>query len=180
MNTEAHIRELIVRLARLESAAGWSGDLNPAQRDALNYLARANRFSRSPSHVADYLGTTRGTTSQSLKTLERKGYIVEERSEKDRRSISYSLTELGVEATSQSTFLDTSIKDLPQNESANLLGHLQNVLRNVVAQNGGRPFGMCKDCTYHRANKKGAFCTLLSLHLEQKESDQICNEQVPA
>ena len=61
------IRTLIERLAKITTAVDWQDGLNPAQYNALSYLALANRYSRSPSHVADYLCTTRGTASQTLK-----------------------------------------------------------------------------------------------------------------
>ena len=71
------IRDLIDRLTRLAAAEEWNGPLNPSQFAALNYLARANRFSRATSHVADFLATTRGTASQTLKALSRKELIAE-------------------------------------------------------------------------------------------------------
>ena len=64
---EAQIRFLLNRVDRVASAEDWSDDLNPTQMTILRYLDRANQFSRSPSNIADYLGTTRGTVSQSLK-----------------------------------------------------------------------------------------------------------------
>jgi predicted transcriptional regulator len=60
---------LIDRLERLTRAGEGLG-LNPAQWEALRFLARANRFSRSPAAVADYLASTRGTVSQTLIALE--------------------------------------------------------------------------------------------------------------
>ncbi|CAH2394963.1 hypothetical protein [Mesorhizobium ventifaucium] len=51
---------LIDRLERLARSGEQSGRLNPAQWDALRYLARANRFSRTPAALANYLASTRG------------------------------------------------------------------------------------------------------------------------
>jgi DNA-binding MarR family transcriptional regulator len=87
------ISDLIDRLGRLNAAEEWNGPLNPSQFAALSYLARANRFSRAPSHVADYLATTRGTASQTLKALARKELIAESRLEEDKRSIRYDVTD---------------------------------------------------------------------------------------
>lgn len=179
MDTNTYIRELIVRLARLEAATRWEGDLNPAQRAALDYLTRANRFSRSPSHVADYLGTTRGTMSQSLKTLERKGYIIEERSETDRRSISYSLTEKGESAQDEASLLNVSLAGLSSQDQKVLRHSLHKALEKVLEHNEGRSFGLCKECAHHRTTDKGPLCALLSEHLSPEEADQICNEQTP-
>ena len=88
------IRTLIERLAKITTAVDWQDGLNPAQYNALSYLALANRYSRSPSHVADYLCTTRGTASQTLKSLEQKGFIHSVASATDKRSTTYQMTRL--------------------------------------------------------------------------------------
>lgn len=180
MDTTTQIRALLNRLARLDAAETWEDDLNPAQISALEYLARANRFSRAPSHVADYLGTTRGTMSQTLKALERKGYVTETRSETDRRSITYSLSEAGRSAIARTHALSDAIDALPTAERDRLRDGLSAILTARLAANDMRAFGMCKTCAYHRQTADGAFCTLLSLPLGPSETTQICHEQVPA
>jgi DNA-binding MarR family transcriptional regulator len=87
--------------------------LNAAQRGALAYLARANQFSRAPSNVADYLCTTRGTASQTLKALERKGFVVKVVSPADKRSIAYDITEKGQLALETPSALDAALATLP-------------------------------------------------------------------
>ncbi len=67
--------QLIERLDRLVRSGESGHGLNPAQWEALRYLARANRFSRNPAALADYLGSTRGTVSQTLIALEQKGHV---------------------------------------------------------------------------------------------------------
>lgn len=39
------------------------------------YFARANRFTRSSSALTDYLGLTKGTVSQTINAVERKGLV---------------------------------------------------------------------------------------------------------
>ena len=63
------------RLTRLMRAGEHEGGLNPAQWEALRYLSRANRFSNSPIALTRFLGSTKGTISQTIKALERKGFI---------------------------------------------------------------------------------------------------------
>ena len=63
------------------------------------YLARANRFSRGPSHLADWLGTTRGTVSQTLKALERDGLISRKAYPTVPVTVEYALTPLGRKLT---------------------------------------------------------------------------------
>ena len=180
MTAPDQINALITRLARLEAAATWDSDLNPAQVAALDYLFRANRFSRAPSHVADYLGTTRGTMSQTLKVLARKGYLAERQSSTDRRSITYDPTASGIDRAKRAPGLVHAIAGLPAEDQSRLRSLLSAVLREQLAANGGRAFGLCKSCTHHRTTREGAFCALLSLPLAPEETGQICHEQVPA
>lgn len=180
MNNHLHIRELITRLARLDAALGWDGDLNPSQRAVLAYLGRANRFSRSPSHVAEYLGTTRGTISQSLKSLLQKGYVTEVRSSQDKRSISFSLTDKGEEVARAVNGLDHVLSDLPETQKQALQTTLMKALSDLVQLNGGRAFGVCKTCIHFKSTGAGGHCRLLSEPLSPEETDLICHEQASA
>lgn len=180
MDEPHHIRAVIKRLARLDAAEVWETDLNPAQIAALDYLARANRFSRAPSHVADYLGATRGTTSQTLKALMRKGYVAEHRSKTDKRSISYTVTDLGRAQIAGQGRLMEALEALPERQRRELSQVLSSVLKRQLTATGGRLFGVCKTCRYHRSEGDRAYCALLSLPLLAEEADQICHEQVAA
>jgi DNA-binding MarR family transcriptional regulator len=73
-------------------AEGFDGKLSHAQWVALRYFARANTFSRTPSAFAEFQATTRGTASQTIKTLEAGGHMVRQRSKEDGRSVSLRLT----------------------------------------------------------------------------------------
>lgn len=180
MKPDHGIRILINRLARIDSAAGWTGGLNPTQRAALEYLSEANQFSRSPSHVAEYLGTTRGTMSQTLKALVRKGYAAERRQKSDQRSISFELTEAGAAAVTEPNPIADAIGSLPAGVQSALRDGLLQSLRQALAANGGQSFGKCKTCAYHEADSENGFCSLLKLALEPGENDKICVEHKEA
>jgi DNA-binding MarR family transcriptional regulator len=83
------------RLTRLIRADEHTGDLNPAQWSALRYLSRCNRFSNAPAALTRYLGATKGTVSQTLIALERKGLIEKSVRPGEARSVILSLTEEG-------------------------------------------------------------------------------------
>lgn len=177
MNTHTYISELITRLARLDASASWAGDLNPTQKAALGYLSRANRFSRSPSHLSDYLGTTRGTVSQSLKSLLQKGYVEEHRSEQDKRVVSYELTAKGEKVALDPTPLEVALRRLGADETASLQSVLTDVLRQILKQKDGPEFGPCQTCIHHKMRPDGARCLLLDVGLTDLERTQICFEQ---
>lgn len=84
--------QLIDRLERLARGADTGGAVNPAQWTALRYLARANRFSRTPAALAEFMQSTRGTVSQTLIALEHKSLLTRTQNERDRRSIDLALT----------------------------------------------------------------------------------------
>ncbi|SDU40355.1 MarR family winged helix-turn-helix transcriptional regulator [Stappia sp. ES.058] len=180
MITTDRIRSLVNRLARLDAGADWEADINPAQRAALDYLVRANSFSRSPSVVADYLGNTRGTVSQTLKSLARKGFVAEERSTADKRSISYRVTDAGLREASRSGPLAEALFEIREPDLLALANDLEGLLRRAVRAGGNKPFGICRNCLHFRPGDEGGFCSLLSLPLETDETTQICHEQEPA
>jgi len=164
------------RLARVASAEDWADNLNPAQTAALSYLARANKYSRSPSLVAEYLGTTRGTASQSLKSLQKKGLIQERRSETDKRSISYDLTEDGWSLMSKERTADKAIESLSDVDKAALEATLTKALTAILRGRGQKEFGQCKGCRHHAPGAPNATCMLLNVSLEPHEAEQICQE----
>lgn len=182
MTTPHHnqIRALIERIARLSESEDWAGELNPAQMSALSYLAIANRFSRAPSHVASFSGSTRGTVSQTLRALERKGLVTENRSQNDRRSISYSVTVEGRDLAQSGKALDNAIASLPPGKARALEQGLGDILRTLLAARGGKAFGMCRQCRHHERRGSAGYCHLLKVDLERAETEQICHEQEPA
>ncbi len=176
---------LIGRLERIARAG--AGALNPAQWEALRYLGRANRFSRTPAALADYLTSTRGTVSQTLIALDAKGYVVRERSARDRRSIHIRLTPRGEKALARDPLLALA-RDIGLGMGSgarNLVGDLRRALGATIARNEGRPFGLCHDCRHFRRavrvlGRQPHHCALLDEKLSEAESESICVEQEPA
>ncbi|MEH6525594.1 MAG: MarR family transcriptional regulator [Sneathiella sp.] len=171
------VKELIDRLARINSADEWAEDINPVQWTALSYLVRANRFSRSPSQVSDFMTATRGTVSQTLKALARKGLVKEVRSDQDKRSISYSVTKQGEALFQKISTIEAAAPLLNDTDMSSLLSGLEMLVRTTLHQRGLRPFGICKTCVYHRKTAQGGFCELLDEPLSIPETTQICHEQ---
>ena len=53
--------------------------------EVLNYLSHSNKYTDTPAATASYFGMTRGTVSQSLIVLEKKGYLEKSQDENDKR-----------------------------------------------------------------------------------------------
>jgi len=175
-DSKIRIKELVDRLGRVSAANEWDNDLNPTQSAALSYLARANRLSRSPSQVSEFLTATRGTVSQTLKALARKGLISETRSEEDRRSITYSITEKGMEHFRKIGVIEHAAAQLEHTESEALILGLEALVHNALGQRGYRAFGVCKTCIHHHKRTDGGYCKLLGEPLASAEAEQICFE----
>lgn len=177
---------LIDRLERLARSGVPVRGLNPAQWEALRYLTRANRFSRTPAALADYLGSTRGTVSQTLIALEQKGFVARAPSRRDRRSVELALTPTGVAALAEDPLraLAADIGAAAGSDPAALAETLRAVLRAAVARNGGRAFGVCRTCRHFRHAADPARephrCALLDEPLSEEDSSAICVEQEDA
>ncbi len=63
--------------------------------EVLNYLSHSTKYTDTPAATASYFGMTRGTVSQSLIVLEKKGYLEKNTDENDKRIIHVKLLPSG-------------------------------------------------------------------------------------
>lgn len=188
MNTSAAIEaaHLLDRLERLARSEETAGVLNPAQWEALRFVARANRFSRTPAALAEYLGSTRGTVSQTLIALEQKKHVRREANARDRRSVVIELTPVGKRALQNDPILSLAADLTAANPDKldDLIETLRGVLQAKIARGGGRPFGVCHSCRHFRKGEEAVgqqshHCALVDEPLSEAESYAICVEQEP-
>jgi DNA-binding MarR family transcriptional regulator len=174
--------DLMAHLGRLAHGEGFVCGLTAAQWTALRYYARANRFSRTVSAFADYHATTRGTASQTVKSLVGQGYLTRTRSESDGRSARFDLTETGRVLYGNDPFEDLvrAIAELPQGLQNNLLVALERVMGHVARERQKRPFGTCPlcdhldECVYRRDEVIEYFCSLENVPIEPAGMEEIC------
>jgi DNA-binding MarR family transcriptional regulator len=147
MNSRS-IAELVFHLGRIASGEGLAENLTPAQWSALRYFALANRFSRTPSAFAAFHATTRGTASQTIKSLEAQGYLSRMRSEDDKRSVQLVLTDKGLGILADDPFesLVRAAESLPPSVQGHFTQALQRMLAQVSRDRGKSPFGTCMSC----------------------------------
>lgn len=178
--TSFRAAHLIERLARLARAGGFAAGLNPAQWEALRYLERANRFSRTPAALAEFFATSRGTVSQTLIALEAKGLIAKTQNTRDARSVALALTDAGrrmLTNDSERAFA----ADLEAGGAAPAIAAaLEDALRLVLARRGGKPFGVCKTCRHFRKGEAAHRCALLDETLSPQDAEAICAEMEAA
>jgi MarR family transcriptional regulator, negative regulator of the multidrug operon emrRAB len=87
--------DLLVQVGNAWHFDGTRQGLHDRDWMALRFLARANRFSRTPSALAQFVGLTRATVSQMIKDLEGRGYLERRRSPIDKRSVTLAVTPQG-------------------------------------------------------------------------------------
>ena len=178
------IAALLERLARLGRAGRYRRGLNPAQGDALTYLAAANRYSRNPSALADFLGSTRGTVSQTLIALERKGLVARRADPRDGRAIALELTREGraLVESGVETAVEKALRGMSLANQAVLAGLLAEALAEAQHQNRLRTFGMCSTCIHFQRDDSGKVpggphrCGLTREPLSDSDSLLICRE----
>jgi DNA-binding MarR family transcriptional regulator len=171
--------EMLDRLVRMAHGAQFCAGLNPAQWEALRYLSRANRYSRSPGALAAYLGATPGTISQTVIALEEKGYVTRSRAPNDRRSVEVRLTAAGEEVLRRDplAILGEAMDGLSADERQALGRAVDRVIERVNAARGVPGFGLCRDCTHLRQPEKDAkscCCGVTGEGLAALELTQIC------
>jgi DNA-binding MarR family transcriptional regulator len=171
---------LIERLTRLLRAAEHGAELIPAQWEALRYLSRANRFSNTPTAITRYLGATKGTISQTVKALERKGYIGKETRADERRSVSLTITPKGEDALKRSSWvaLAASADDIKGKTRRRMQKGLEALLAEVVQQGQHPQFGSCPSCRHLEAEKP--FCRFFQQQLVQDELELLCVAYAPS
>lgn len=177
--------EIIVHLARMAQTAGGA-DLTSAQWMALRYFARANRLSRTPSAFSAFHATTRGTASQTVKSLVALGLLERHRNETDGRSVLFDLTDAGRAVLEQDPLraLSQVLEALPQSRRDGLLAALQQVAGALAMQRDAAVFGTCADCAHCEPSSESgaelpAFCRCAEVMLMAREMDALCVEFQP-
>lgn len=180
--------DAILRLGQMVSGPGLSDGLSWAQWTVLRYLARANRFSRTPSAFAAFHGTSRGTASQTIKSLIKGGYVVATRSPIDGRSTRLDLTAKGRTALDRDPAKDlvAAIDDLAPGQRSEAAAMLGRLIHRLAERRKSPAFGSCGDCR-HRSDlaqdPDGARlceCRVAQTTLEPAETVQLCLHYQPA
>ena len=186
--SERGVAELLAHLGRMTSGDGFVEDLTPAQWTALRYFSRANRFSRTPSAFAEFHGTTRGTASQTIKSLIAQRYLIQTRSETDGRSTLLELTDKAWDTLSNDPFetLVEAVGALPPGARGLLANVLERMLGHVALERGKRPFGMCPSCEHLvgdgccQEGKPPYECLFFDEPLKAAELEQLCINYEPS
>jgi DNA-binding MarR family transcriptional regulator len=177
--------DLIDRLGRLVRSQIHESGMVPAQWDALRYLARCNRFSNTPGALAKFLHATKGTVSQTLNALERKGLVTRQPDPVSGRVVRLALSAKGRALASRDPAPELSqhaetvlARDADTTERV-----LSGMLAEMQRAHGFKPFAVCHTCRHFQPDAKhGAphWCGLLHEKLSESDSGALCAEHEAA
>ncbi len=184
MANTGKICDLLERLSTLfrneVRQAGLRHGLHPVHLEVLFYLSRCNQFSDTPAAVIDFLGATKGTTSQSISLLESKGYLIKTKDLQDKRVYHLSLTEAGKAIAAETMpppSLRNALEKCDEEQKDSLQQQLESLLLGIQRETSAGSFGLCKTCMYHLPKTEVMFlCELTQQELPRKFGELICRE----
>lgn len=149
-------------------------ELKLVQLEALVFFSRANRYSDTPAALCEYLGLTKGTVSQTVSALERRGLLTKKQDADDRRKQRCTLTKAGRVIADAAIPLE-AMPSTPRTASA-----LEGIVRDLQRANGYRSFGICRSCRFHEVEGGKARCGLTKERLTSIDTERICREHEAA
>ena len=172
------LSRLLDRIGRMARGLQYCHGLNPAQWDSLRFLAQANRFSRTPGALAVFLGTTKGTASQTLNALEKKGYLTRVPDPDDKRVRHIAITPEGEALLTEDPLncLDLAIDRLPGEMIDTMAQGLTELCTNLQARCGGQDMGICDSCGHFQgATDDGNMrCGYKQADLSCEDAKRVC------
>ena len=177
-NDKESLSRLLDRIGRMARGLQYCHGLNPAQWDSLRFLAQANRFSRTPGALAVFLGTTKGTASQTLNALEKKGYLTRVPDPDDKRVRHIAITPEGEALLTEDPLncLDLAIDRLPGEMIDTMAQGLTELCTNLQARCGGQDIGICDSCGHFQgATDDGNMrCGYKQADLSCEDAKRVC------
>lgn len=175
--------ELIERMAALiraeERKKCTELGLQVVHLQVLDYLSRCNRFSDTPAALTNYLGMTRGTVSQTLLLLEKKGLVKKTIDALDRRVVHLSLLPEGeslLKKARQSELFQQAAAIFQEHGFENHHEVFLKALTALQKANRAQSFGLCKSCQHFTKLSDGFQCGLTKQALSDSDSEKICQE----
>jgi len=181
-----HIYNYIERLGELLEAdlrlnladAG----LLPAQFQVLHYLSMCNRFSDTPIAIAEFLGQTKGSISQTVKVLQQKGMLSRQPDVSDKRISHLVLTATAQQVLSRNmppVKFDKASQNLSRQQQFDIISALKLLHAAVVQTNQLKTFGVCRSCRYLAFSETKISCEKFNSQLTVRDTQLICRAHEP-
>ncbi|NIQ00808.1 MAG: MarR family transcriptional regulator [Nitrospinaceae bacterium] len=181
--TLLEIHQFLERLGNLIRSqtrrSGGEYGLQPVHLNALYYFSVCNKYSDTLLALADYLGQTRGTTSQTLKLLEERGLISRRPDANDGRVVHLKLTAAGRKMVRHfwpTPVLSAAESALAPQQWLAIRDQLKLLLLACQQSNGHKTFAVCRTCRHHEKRGRSGFCALTQEPLTEDDAGRICRE----
>lgn len=177
------IDDILERLCNLLRSEAWMASakvgLQPIHLHTLRYLAVCNRYSDTPLAVADFLGQSKGSVSQSLKLLAEKGLVARRPDAADRRVVHLAPTPAALKLlalTTREQRISQAAADLDEQARSALDAGLTELLRALQIAHARRVFGVCSGCRFNERLAGSYRCGLTGEPLSSNDVARICRE----
>ncbi|CAD5253071.1 MarR family transcriptional regulator [Bosea sp. 62] len=152
------LREGLERLASVLKADQWSAanavSLNPTQAHVLSFLAGRGKAGLRVRAIAEHLGVTQPTATDSIAALERKGLVTKGPDASDARAVAVRVTEAGRDAVKaiglSTTATNTALAGLSAAEQADLLLLVVKLIRSLQLAGALPEQRACVTCRHFR------------------------------
>jgi len=175
---EFEITDLVLQLSRAAYAQSNGDGLTQAQWVAMYFFSRANRFSRTVSGFARFHVTTKGTASQTVKTLVQHEYLARSVSDRDARSIRFDLTAAGRKKLKQNPLarLVQVAAALQEADKQHVLTGLRTMFTDIYADATETEADVCQLCGHldKGSASSGPRCKLMNETLREAELTEVC------
>lgn len=179
LNTFALI-ERISSLLRSEQRKRYAAlGLPLVQVQAMEYLNQCNRFSNTSRALSEYLGLTKGTLSQTLQVLVRKGYIEKQADTEDGRVVRLKLLESCKQLLNNIQPADAfkqAEKTVSKSKFASINEALIATLGELQKASNLNSFGLCHTCALFSEQDDHFFCSSRQESMTQDDAAKICHD----
>lgn len=177
MHTPASLAELTARLCMLHHAslrrAAQAHQLKAEQLQLMDYLSRANPWSDTVESSAAYLRLTKGTVSQSISSLVKRGLLAKHVDTDDHRVRHCTLTPKG-RALVEEVALGDPFHELPAHMVPLLTPALRTLLDALERAPAEQAFGACGDCAHRTSRDQQPWCAKLERALQPEHMHKLC------
>lgn len=148
----------------------------------LDYLANCSSHSDTPIAVAEYLSLTKGTVSQSISVLERKGYVIKTPDSIDKRVVHLRLSLMGQQLLAELKPLNifAQAEGMLATKQVTTIGEALNAVLLVLQQTSqAKSFGVCGSCAHFIERKNHNHCAVAQIPVSLDDAERICRHHVP-
>lgn len=176
--------ERISTLIRAEERRKYAAlGLQPIHVHVLDYLNNCNSYSNTAAAITEFFGLTKGSVSQTLQVLERKGYVEKHLDSEDGRVTHLCLTSKGEEVlvfTSNDDIVEQAQHAVNAKQYKTLDEALRMTLFALQRNGHAKSFGSCNTCIHFNIEDNHYICSVTHLPVYRIETHKICREHVAA